>query len=1122
MSTDNQDSPRLGGSRWDDAGQDPLVQIIVADDDATRNRSLDEVCAAKSLAQLEQHLTALDAFWRRTDNLYHRVRALFFLSAIHRFHIPKALGQQRPGKIPFGSYEHLLDRRFIEALDSLLLEQQSCGFSDGLSSALAHAYRDLAFQTLANQVRKSVRTVRGNQWMFRTGHPADHPLRIRGELLERDEHGLAPTMVERTAVRMDFSHSGWSDIFFLGMDFPAGAKVINASINLGVRGRDDQPRPPIECYFRVIDEPVLRLVSVDLQAAADVRTIGEVFDFARDYLGLLKAAVIASGLVPPGMEGCGLGIESLLQQLVGQGRGLELVSKVNDIPKGSRLAVSTNLLGSLISVCMRATGQVASLIGDQSEADRRLIAARAILGEWIGGSGGGWQDSGGVWPGIKLIEGKAAEQGDPELGVSRGRLLPRHTVFGHDEVSPATRKALQDSLVLVHGGMAQNVGPILEMVTEKYLLRSPVEWEARREAIEILGGIADALRAGDIREIGRLTHRNFYGPLQKIIPWCTNLFTNRLVEAAEQRFGEQFWGFWMLGGMSGGGMGFIFDPAVKPEAQDWLQQELLRTKQQMESRLPFAMDPVVYDFEINDRGTWAELRRERTPMPQEYYALLAPQWLKRPTHELSSTTRAELRELGAALQSAERMSEYRRLIESILPAGAGAGGEEQSLDQLLDRSLDREQHEQIRADLRSGRYSLAQNRLPRNTTIEDVRPEDVIDARSELDARYRLAGQEALVEGRVAVVTLAAGVGSRWTEGAGVVKGLHPFCEFAGRHRSFLETHLAKSRRIGDEAGAYFPHVITTGYMTHEPIRAHLEQAGNYGYPGQVLLSPGRYVGLRMIPMVRDLRFAWEELAQQQLDEQQEKVRASVRAALIQWARQSGEGSDYRDNHPSQCLHPVGHWYEVPNLLRNGTLARLLEDQPQLEHLMLHNIDTLGADVDPALLGLHMAEENGLTFEVITRRLEDRGGGLARVNGRPRLLEGLAMPSERDEFQLSYYNSMTTWIHIDRLLSAFGLTRGDLSHQGAIEKAVREMSYRMPTYITLKDVKKRWGNGQEDIYPVSQFEKLWGDMSALADIRSGFVVVDQRRGQQLKEQAQLDGWLRDGSARYVDELCAWS
>jgi hypothetical protein len=37
----------------------------------------------------------------------------------------------------------------------------------------------------------------------------------------------------------------------------------------------------------------------------------------------------------------------------------------------------------------------------------------------------------------------------------------------------------------------------------------------------------------------------------------------------------------------------------------------------------------------------------------------------------------------------------------------------------------------------------------------------------------------------------------------------------------------------------------------------------------------------------------------------------------------------------------------------------------------------------------------------------------------------------------------------------------------------------MPTYVTLKDVKKRWGHGQEDVYPVAQFEKLWGDMSAL-------------------------------------------
>src|SRR4029078_3458366 len=115
-----------------------------------------------------------------------------------------------------------------------------------------------------------------------------------------------------------------------------------------------------------------------------------------------------------------------------------------------------------------------------------------------------------------------------------------------------------------------------------------------------------------------------------------------------------------------------------------------------------------------------------------------------------------------------------------------------------------------------------------------------------------------------------------------------------------------------------------------------------------------------------------------------------------------------------------------------------------------HNIDTLGANADPALLGLHIRQNACLTFEVITRRLEDRGGGLARVNGRIRLVEGLAMPREEAEFVLSYYKSMTTWIHIDKLLAAFGLTRADLSNHERVTDAIRALAARMPTYITLK------------------------------------------------------------------------
>jgi hypothetical protein len=873
-----------------------LVSIITSEDDAIRNRSLEEVCDDASLEQLMEHCQALDSFWRQTDNLYHRVRALFFLFSIHRFQLPRHFGPGFSGNIPFSAYQHLLERRFTEAIDDLLVAQRENGPCDGLSSALASGYHELGFQTLADQVRKSVRTVRGNQWMFRTGHPADHPLRFRKELLrKRDGDATRPLLKETTAVRMDFTHSGWSDIFFLGMDFPAGAKVINASINLGVMGRDDAPQPPIECYLRVIDQPVLKLTSTDLKASAEITTIAEVFDFGKDYLGLIKAAVIAAGIVPPGMEGCGQSMESLLERLIGPGLGLEIVSKVNDIPKGSRLAVSTNLLGSLISICMRATGQVSSLTGGLEEADRRIIAARAILGEWIGGSGGGWQDSGGVWPGIKLICGSESAEGDPEFGVSRGRLLPQHEVFSPEEVTPETRKALQDSLVLVHGGMAQNVGPILEMVTEKYLLRSPVEWEARKEAIEILDEITEGLRSGDIRAIGKATHRNFFGPLQKIIPWCTNLFTNSLVKQCEDKWGEQFWGFWMLGGMAGGGMGFIFDPKVKPEAKVWLQEAMIATRDQMQKRLPFAMTPVVYDFEINDRGTWGDLLGgKEARMPTEYYALQVPGWLKKESHELPLHTRSELERLGSEFRDNGNSESLRKLVESILPGQQTSDQREDSLEDLLDRfGFDRELHEQIQTDLQSGRFGLSQNRLPLNTSIKDVEAKDVVDVRNSVAESALSAGKAAIANGEVAVVTLAAGVGSRWTEGAGVVKGLHPFAQLSGTHRSFLEVHLAKSNRVSKlyaDAKNVIPHVITTGYMTHEPIAEHLQEVSNYNYPGQVVLSPGRYVGLRTIPMIRDLRFAWQEMPQQVLDEQQQKVRDSVRAALIRWASQMGQG----------------------------------------------------------------------------------------------------------------------------------------------------------------------------------------------------------------------------------------
>jgi hypothetical protein len=1099
----------------------PLIQAILEPEARAKVGALEAFVERASFSDLIDAPRVLHAFAEDPQrNVYQRVRAIFIAYAIYRYHLPRRPELTPIGRIPAHGHELLLGRRYASACKVFFAAAAEGGLSDPLASALASAHHGLGFQLLAGQVQRSVQALRGNRWMFRTAHALDHPLRIRPELKLRSPDGFFPVLLERTAVRMDLSHSGWSDIFFLGMDYPEGARVLNVSVDLAVRGRDQHTAPPIGCFLRVIDEPVLRLASVDLDVTADLTEVAEVFDYARDYLGLLKAAVIAAGIVPPGLEGSGQPLSLLLEQLLGPGLGIELVSQVNDIPKGSRLAVSTNLLGGLIALCMRATGQVESLTGTLEEGERRTVASRAILGEWLGGSGGGWQDSGGIWPGVKLIEGVVATAADVEHGASRGRLLPQHTLLGDDAVPASARKKLEDSLVLVHGGMAANVGPILEMVTEKFLLGTAREWDARQELLREFDAIVAALKAGEIRELGRLTTRCFRGPLQAIVPWVTNAFTERLIADAERELGADFWGFWMLGGMSGGGMGFIVAPERKAEAEAVLEACMLRAKRELEASLPFAMDPVVYRFKVNDAGTSAELLSgTRAILSPEYYLFALPRWHEAGSRSFSNERRREVEAFCAEhLSGARAESIGRALVGRLFPA-AGPRRDEIPLDTLLGRNgFDPDQHERFRADLLAGRVGLAKNRLPPDTVVDDVRTGDVVEA-EQLPASVREIGQAALERGEAMVVSLAAGAGSRWTQGAGTVKAIHPFAKLGGRFRTFVEVHLAKSARVAKNGAPAPIHVFTTSYLTHAPIASLLERERRYGFPGVLELSPGRSIGLRLVPTARDLRFLWEQMPEQKLEERKQKVRESGRKALLDWAIAQGEASDYRDNVPGQCLHPVGHWYEIANLLLNGTLARMLRERPSLRHILMHNIDTLGANLDPALLGQHIESGATLSFELIPRRLEDRGGGLARVGGRVRIIEGLALPREDDEFKLRYYNSLTTWIAIDPLLGLFELTRETLRDEAAVRRGVRLLSARLPTYVTLKEVKRRWGNAQEDVFPVAQFEKLWGDMSSLPDLRVQYFGVPRPRGQQLKDVAELDGWERDGSRAYVERLC---
>ena len=486
------------------------------------------------------------------------------------------------------------------------------------------------------------------------------------------------------------------------------------------------PTPPIVTTFRVIDSPTIHLVSIDQMKEATLYSLEDCFDLCSDDLSLLRAAIIASGIVPIGLESslshtedASLNplsdsiptLQNLLFLLIGvHGKGIELTSHVQNIPKGSRMAVSSSLLGSLIAVCTRATQQLqkdrfsilsqegkltpqktntsdpshitssttsssfahTEISGPLTEEERCRIASRIILGEWIGGSGGGWQDSGGLWSGVKVMCGRRATPSDPEYGLSCGTLLPfvrslkifddslseakicdskssqypqntlvtsASTTFSFDPsnlpfIPSSSVRAFLDSLVFFHGGQSINIGAILTLVSNKYLLRSSQAFRARQCSVSLFPRILNAFIRGNIREMAALLQTQYYNYLLTVIPSAGSEFTDRLLSCLSEEFDSDFWGLWVLGSSSGGGMGIFIDPKVKSDklrkrhrkhhhistneniqqkekeetsstvgSIDIIKEILYECKTQLKRNLNFVVDPLFYQVSVNDTGS---------------------------------------------------------------------------------------------------------------------------------------------------------------------------------------------------------------------------------------------------------------------------------------------------------------------------------------------------------------------------------------------------------------------------------------------------------------------------------------------------------------------------------------
>ena len=136
-------------------------------------------------------------------------------------------------------------------------------------------------------------------------------------------------------------------------------------------------------------------------------------------------------------------------------------------------------------------------------------------------------------------------------------------------------------------------------------------------------------------------------------------------------------------------MGFIFSPGRKAEAQLRLQEIMRQTKRELNHALPFAMEPVVYDFAVNEVGTTASLLHGSAAlMPAGYYTLVVPPLLRQDRQSLSPVRRGELDRLGSAARSNPELGDLvKNLFDVLLPRGKAESHQEGSLADLLQSEL---------------------------------------------------------------------------------------------------------------------------------------------------------------------------------------------------------------------------------------------------------------------------------------------------------------------------------------------------------------------------------------------------------------------------------------------------
>jgi UTP--glucose-1-phosphate uridylyltransferase len=296
---------------------------------------------------------------------------------------------------------------------------------------------------------------------------------------------------------------------------------------------------------------------------------------------------------------------------------------------------------------------------------------------------------------------------------------------------------------------------------------------------------------------------------------------------------------------------------------------------------------------------------------------------------------------------------------------------------LAGFSFDAARFDELRRRVVEGSLDPSANRLarPPRPLVQppvDLRPG--APGHDERRARLSARGEAALRAGKVAILVLNGGMATRFGGGA---KGIVPVVE--GRPlASFLAVKLGQARGVAKALGTHVPVVLMHSFATQGPSQAHLEEIDWSGID----------------PADRDA-FA-----------------QSIMPRVLPDGTPLADLPEAADLPDTDLYSAPGHGDTLERLRGSGALGRLRARG--VEHVLVSNVDNLGATLDPMVLGAHLEAVDagaGVSVEVVRREPGDAGGCVALLeDGTAAIIEGFRLPVGVDMADYPHFNTNTLWL----------------------------------------------------------------------------------------------------------------